>query len=230
MTNAVTLRRFALVLMLVTSGSLNGASDASLHCKTVLFGASYAAGWKPDTVEGCQLINRGVGGNETSDMLDRFDTDVLAEQPDNLILWGFINDIFRAPPDGLDSAKSVIPRRYVEMIERAEADGINVVLATEVTITHPSGLMELIGQFYGWITGKESYQDRINQDVRDVNEELRRIAAARGLPVFDLEQLLSDTSGERRSEYAVEDGSHLTAAAYEAITDAAAQGFGPVRP
>ena len=67
-----------LLALLLMSGSLNGASVMSTQCKTVLLGASYAAGWNPGTLEGCQLINKGVGGNETGDMLDRFDTDVLA--------------------------------------------------------------------------------------------------------------------------------------------------------
>ncbi len=225
-----TLQMFMLITLLVTSGSLAGASTMNTQCKTVLLGASYAAGWNPDTLEGCRLVNKGVGGNETKDMLDRFETDVIAEQPDKLVLWGFINDIFRTGPDGMAAAKADIQHRYVEMIERAEAHGIDVILATEVTITRPSGFMELIGQLYGWATGKESYQDRINRDVQEVNEELRRMGADRGLLIFDLEKLLSDESGGRRSEYAVEDGSHLTATAYEAITTAAAQGFGPASP
>lgn len=229
MIHSTILQRCMLIVLLSTSGPLNGATIMGAQCKTILLGASYAAGWNPGTLDGCDLVNKGIGGNETGDMLERFDTDVLAEQPDKLILWGFINDIFRAGPDGMAAVKAEIPRRYVEMIEQARAGGIDVVLATEVTITNPSSFLELVGQFYGWVTGKESYQDQINHHVREVNEELRRLAADRGLLIFDLEQLLSDESGSRRSEYAVEDGSHLNAAAYQAITDAARQSFEPAR-
>ena len=42
-----------------------------------------------------QVVNRGIGGNTTRDLLDRWETDVLAEQPDWLSLKIGINDVWR---------------------------------------------------------------------------------------------------------------------------------------
>ena len=45
------------------------------------------------------VINRGVAGQQSFELLARFDNDVVPERPRAVILWGFINDIFRAPSD-----------------------------------------------------------------------------------------------------------------------------------
>ena len=50
------------------------------------------------------MINRGVNGEQSFEMLKRFDSDVVATKPRAVILWGFINDVFRVAPGGHDAA------------------------------------------------------------------------------------------------------------------------------
>jgi lysophospholipase L1-like esterase len=45
---------------------------------------------------GWTIANKGVNGNKTSDMLTRFNADVVALGPGYVILWGGINDIFNS--------------------------------------------------------------------------------------------------------------------------------------
>lgn len=62
----------------------------------VVIGASYARGWKPESLWGANVVNKGASGEQTHEMLARFDDDVLALEPQMVIIWGFINDIYRS--------------------------------------------------------------------------------------------------------------------------------------
>jgi hypothetical protein len=52
----------------------------------VLLGASFAAGWQLPQVSGHPIVNKGVGGNHSFDMLARFDRDVVALRPRAVIV------------------------------------------------------------------------------------------------------------------------------------------------
>src|SRR5262245_59940391 len=80
-------------------------SAASPPVSLVIVGASYAADWKQPHLPGYLVTNRGVGGEETQQVLARFDRDVLALRPGAVIIWGSINNIHRAPVGGIKVAK-----------------------------------------------------------------------------------------------------------------------------
>ena len=84
----------------------------------VILGASYAASWPIEMIDGRRVVNKGVDGNQSFEMAARFSDDVLEENPAQVILWGFINDIFRSDPDKLEDAKERVLRSYKEMINR----------------------------------------------------------------------------------------------------------------
>jgi hypothetical protein len=58
----------------------------------------------------------------------------------------------------------------------------------------------------------------VNRNVREVNASLRALAAKNGVTLLDIERALDDGAGFRRAEFAREDGSHLTPAAYAEMT------------
>ena len=62
----------------------------------VILGASYAASWTLANLGGIPIVNAGVPGQQSFEMLARFESDVVAARPRAVVLWGFINDIFRA--------------------------------------------------------------------------------------------------------------------------------------
>jgi len=185
----------------------------------VVLGASYAAGWKPGSIGGIPIINRGVAGQQSFEMLARFDSEVVPERPRAVILWGFINDIFRAPSDA-EAALTRIRDSYLEMIARARQNGIEPVLATEVTTRPPAGsFMERIRTMIGTIRGKEAYQDRINRQVMALNQWIVETAAREGLLVLQFQSVLSEPGGGRRNApFAQPDGSHITPAGYDVLT------------
>lgn len=184
----------------------------------VILGASYARGWNPGTLGGHEWINKGVDGEQSYEMRARFAGDVLALEPRAVIIWGYINDIHRSKRNDIERTKERVERSFSEMVELARANGIEPIVATEVTIRGGDAWSELIAAMIGRLLGKESYQDWVNSQVCELNDWLRRYAERNGIFLLDLQPVLSDRSGRRRKEYATEDGSHITPAGYEALT------------
>jgi uncharacterized SAM-binding protein YcdF (DUF218 family) len=184
----------------------------------VVLGASYAQGWRPDAIAGRPVLNRGVDGQQTFELAARLDADVLSHHPGVVVLWGVINDFFRAPNRDLPAASERAKVHYRDMIDRASAAGAEVVLATEVTIRAPESWTARVATVAGRMLGRTSYQDTINAAVREFNVWVRDTAAAEGLTVLDLERVTAAPDGTRRRRFAEADGSHLTDAAYAAVT------------
>jgi lysophospholipase L1-like esterase len=185
---------------------------------TVILGASYAKGWNPGTLGGHACINKGVDGEQSHEVRARFERDVLALEPRSVIIWGYINDIHRSERARIEQTKERVRQSFIEMVELARANGIEPIVATEVTIRTRDSWKELLAAMIGRLLGKESYQDYINSHVLELNGWLRQYAADNGILVLDLQSILSDESGRRGREYATEDGSHITPAGYEALT------------
>lgn len=186
--------------------------------RIVLLGASYAAGWNLDGIAGLTVINRGVGGQQSWEMLERFDRDVASEQPRAVIIWGHINDVFRASPEGVDAAVARTRSSVEQMIARARSARIEPVLATEVTIGGTGHWRETLSSLITWARGKQSYVDYINGHVTAVNDWLRQLAQRERLALLDLQPVLADSAGRRRLEFSKEDGSHITPRGYEALS------------
>lgn len=200
--------------------SQNAMKDHRQHTTgpVVILGASYARGWDVKSLGGVPVVNSGVDGQESTQMLERFERDVVSAQPRAVIIWGFINDIFRAPLEDMDAAQGRIRENYTRMITLARTHGIEPILATEVTTGSRDSWKETAMSWVGALRGKESYQDRINRQVMAANGWLLEIAKREGLVVLDFQRVLADQNGRRRREFAQEDGSHITAAGYDALT------------
>jgi lysophospholipase L1-like esterase len=194
-----------------------GVTTKSAH--VVIVGASYAKNWNPPELGGLKVVNRGVGGEQTHEVLARFDKDVVANAPRAVIIWGFINDVFRSTPEEIES-KLVRSRENLNaMIEKARGKGIIPIIATEVTLPVGDTWSDRIAGWVGALRGKKGYQDYINGHVVEMNHWVRRIAAEKKLTVLDFEKVLADNKGRRKPEYATQDGTHLSPQAYEALTD-----------
>jgi lysophospholipase L1-like esterase len=199
------------------------ASSRSL----VILGASYAKGWGTPALPGYdRVINRGVGGEETGDMLKRFAPDVVAAQPDAVLIWGHVNNISRSSPDKLDAVKSAARSHYAAMLQQARAAGIEVIFATEVPWTEPDGFLDMIRGWIGSLRGKQSYAARVSGHVHELNDYLRKLAASENCQLLDFERVFANDGGTRKLEFAADDGSHISAAGYQALTDYARQELG----
>lgn len=196
-------------------GVMESGSDSG---GVVVIGASYAAGWSIESLAGMPVVNRGIGGQESHELLARFEEDVIGPEPRYVIIWGFINDIFRSDPQRIEARLERSRDDFRTMVSMARAAGVRPVLATEITMARPPGLVNTLRSWVGRLRGKESYGARVNGHVSVMNRWIREYAGGEGIPVLDLEAALADPDGWRRPEFATEDGSHVSAAGYEALT------------
>ncbi len=184
----------------------------------VILGASYAGGWPLPDIKGRSVTNKGISGQQSFELLARFEQDVVAVRPRAVIVWGFINDIFRSPRQDVDRAKERARESLIALVQQARSAGIEPILLTELTMGQAKSLTERVRSLVGGWLGRPSYQEYVNNHVLDMNAWLRDLARREGLLLLDVQPALSRQAGPRLPEYTSEDGSHVSAAGYEALT------------
>ena len=115
---------FSLIVMMPRSSMSNMK-------KIVLIGDSITESWKgysPEFfAENPYLINKGVGGETTPQILDRFNSDVVSLEPEFVIILAGINDI--AQNTGYISVSETFAN-IVSMVEIANSHNISPILCS----------------------------------------------------------------------------------------------------
>jgi len=139
-----------------------------------------------------EFLNRGVVGELTEDMLDRFDSDVLRPEPHSVIVLGGSNDL------GWGVQPQDIAENLAEMTDRALSHGIQPVACTVPSV----------------LGFDEGIQPRLR-----LNGLIQRQSEDRHVVCVDLFSATSDPTGRLRDDYS-NDGLHLSVAGYEAMGEA----------
>lgn len=168
--------------------------------RVVYFGDSITQGWANRT-PGIQLddvVNRGISGQTTSQMLVRFRSDVIKLQPKIVHLMMGTNDIA-----GNTGATTVtrLQDSIASMAEQARAAGIRVILAT--------------------ILPAKSFSWRANvatpvPSIRAVNKWMAAYAAKEGFTFVDYYSALAEADGSLKKIYS-SDGVHPNSAGYDVM-------------
>jgi acyl-CoA thioesterase-1 len=95
----------------------------------------------PDTVQTIEVVNAGISGHKSTDMLARFQRDVLDKKPDLVTISVGVNDVWHGfydnhpEGDGPKAIPLVEYRQHVEdMITQAEKSGAKVVVLSTTVI------------------------------------------------------------------------------------------------
>ena len=148
----------------------------------------------PNQFSGLQIVNRGLPGDTTSNMVYRFRRDVVQLRPRMVVISGGLNDLAEAP-------LLIIEQNLSFMAQTAREHRIQVILATLPPARGPNPAplrpgqppeTDLIGPLNAWI---------------------RSFAAQNRYRVVDYHAVLSDERGRYREGLA-RDGVHPTAAGY----------------
>jgi len=212
--SALTLLLFSLAS--AAQAPMNATASANKHM--VIIGASYAEEWQTPKLPGYTVTNKGIGGQESSDVRARFEQDVIALEPDTVMIWGHYNDVVRAKPENMAAARKKAQENYQAMIEQARAAGITPILVTEITIPIADTIKEKLMRLVGGVLGKNDYRTQKNTEIKALNVWLRDYAKAQKIKLLDLETALDSGNGTRRVEYTRSDNSHVSPAGYDAIT------------
>lgn len=176
----------------------------------VVFGDSRVRAWSPlPSVGRCSVVNRGIGGETTAQMVHRFNKDVVDLAPRALVIQGGINDIVAASLAGGSAGKYV--RNTVAnlkwMIGRARQAGIPVLLFTVIPPSRPGLFRRLV------------WSDEIEGFVADVNRDLMSLHAPPMVRVIDTASVLPSENGRlKRSVTSSE--LHINAQGYSLLNAA----------
>lgn len=147
---------------------------------------------------GKPYVNRGIGAQVTSQMLVRFEQDVVALKPAAVVILAGTNDVSGflqiETPD-------TILANITAMADIADARGIRVVLCALLPVND-------YGEKRAHMTS-----ERPPATLRAVNDRLRALAAARGYVFADYASAVVDARGLLTDSYTA-DGLHPNAAGY----------------
>ena len=169
---------------------------------------------------GIEVINSGISGNKSDDMLARFDRDVIAHKPDMMTISVGVNDVWHGFYDNhpLGDGPRGVPletyRKNVEtMLEKAKAANIKVVILSTTVIN-------------------EDLKNHENAKIAGYNAALRDIARANGLLFIDFQKPFQaliktyrETTGARDNLLTV-DGVHMNVEGNKVMAHTILNGLG----
>jgi lysophospholipase L1-like esterase len=173
--------------------------------RIVLFGDSRIVQWTGFPSEpGTEVVARGIAGETTAQMRLRFEADVLAADPDLVVMQMGINDLV---------AIGVLPARRAEIAEQTArnidyfvdalgARGIRVVLLTIIPPADPP------------LWRKPFWSEAIAEEVRRLNGRWLSRSMPSWVSVVDTGALLQDGAGQWRRGV-LSDTLHLTPVGYD---------------
>lgn len=181
--------------------------------RVVFYGDSITDGWGrvPGTAffPGKPYVNRGISGQTTAQMLVRFRQDVIALQPDVVVILAGTNDI--AGNTG-PATQAMIEDNLRSMVQLAQANGIRVVLASV-----------LPASAYPWRPGYRP-ADRI----RALNRWIAHHAHETGAVYLDYHGAMANAEGGLDAALAA-DGVHPTPAGYAVMAPLAQRAIDEAR-
>jgi len=184
----------------------NLAAPAKDEQRVVFLGDSITEGWSSPQFGGFfpgkPYINRGIGWQTTAQLLLRFRPDVIALQPQVVVILAGANDIAsNTGPMTLEETEG----NLASMAELGRAHGIRVVLSSLMPVSDAITNAE----------GKKRLQtpDRPPEKILALNEWIREYAAANGFVFLDYFSATADEKGFLKSELTL-DGLHPNAKGY----------------
>lgn len=125
--------------------------------------------------EDYEFVGAGIGGNKVYDLYLRMEDDVLAKNPDIVIIYIGVNDVWHKSSSGTGTDADKFEKFYQAIINKLKAKNIKIALCTPAAI--------------GERTDFSNPQDG---DMNHYSNIIRNIAAKNSLPVIDLRKSFLD--------------------------------------
>lgn len=173
--------------------------------RVVFFGDSRIQAWPSPSLSNYEFINRGIGGQTTVQIRQRFDRHLRPLQPDLVILQLGINDLKTIGlfPEKKDEIITNCRENITEIVKQSQELGAVVILTT----IFPFGEVPLVR--------KPFWSDDIFPAIQEVNAYMQSLADE-GVIVFDPWPIFADDRGMMRSKYRI-DELHYNRKAYEKL-------------
>lgn len=124
-----------------------------------------------------ELIGAGVSGNKIYDLYLRMDSDVLMKNPNTVVIYIGVNDVWHKTSSGTGTDADKFERFYNAVVNKLLAQHIKVVLCT------PAAIGE-----------RTDYSNEQDGDMNYYSNIIRRIAQKNNLALIDLRKIFHDYS------------------------------------
>lgn len=142
------------------------------------------------------VLNRGINGQRSDEILARFERDVITEAPDFVIILAGVNDIYQRIP------LEPIKKNLLEMYEQAIKSRIVPVAATVLPYNTASRLE--------------------SSEIQELNNWIRITAKSLRIPFCDTNNAVADPSNPHRLR-ASPDGNHPDVSGYQSMGEKLAE-------
>ena len=122
-----------------------------------------------------EFIGAGIGGNKVYDLYLRMENDVLAKNPDVVLIYVGVNDVWHKSSFGTGTDPDKFEKFYQAIIDKLKAKNIKVVLCT------PAAIGE-----------KTDFSNPQDGDMNEYSNIIRRIASKNELKLVDLRKAFLD--------------------------------------
>ena len=116
-----------------------------------------------------ELIGAGIGGNKIYDLYLRMDDDVLSKNPDIVVIYVGVNDVWHKRTYGTGTDPDKFEKFYTAVINKLLAKNIKVILCT------PAAIGE-----------KTDFSNELDGDLNRYSGIIRDLAKKNSLPIVDL--------------------------------------------
>ena len=133
--------------------------------------------------EDYDFVGAGIGGNKVYDLYLRMEDDVLAKNPDIVIIYIGVNDVWHKSSSGTGTDADKFEKFYQAIINKLKAKSIKIALCTPAAI--------------GERTDFSNPQDG---DMNHYSNIIRTLATKNSLPLIDLRKSFLDYNLKNNSE------------------------------
>lgn len=148
------------------------------------------------------VINTGIGGDRSTDLIRRWDEDVIDHAPDVLTIMIGINDTWRGNDAGLPISADEYGSNYATIIEHAQA----ALTLRQLVIMEPF-LVPLTDEQRAWRA----------RDLDAKIEVARSLAGQYGALLIPLDEIFTERARANGPESVIDDGVHPSADGHELI-------------
>jgi lysophospholipase L1-like esterase len=155
-----------------------------------------------------ELTGAGISGNKVYDLYLRMEDDVLAKNPDVVVIWIGVNDVWHKKTSGTGTDADKFEKFYKAIIKKLQAKNIKVLICT------PAAIGE-----------KTDFSNELDGDLNKYAGIIRNIAKNNNCQLIDLRKLfldynLANNKDNKESGILTTDRVHLNDAGNNAVAEA----------
>lgn len=138
-----------------------------------------------------EILNKGVGGDRTADLLLRLQEDVVDEHPDVVVLEVGINDVWRRFSCGEIVSPEQFKNNYGKIVAAIKGTGAKLLILQPYALN---------------VCDKQRFRPYLNA----FNEIIREIAVREGIALVPLDEIFTGVTQDINPAQFAEDGVHPT--------------------